>query len=507
MALKFGTSGIRGLNEDFTELIVKAYIQAFIEHFEQIKPSESIKQITPIKQIDAPSSLDPVGKMTQDRQTPKRVAVAGDLRESTPGIIFLIKRALEEFGYQWVDCGRIPTPALALYCSEVGVPGVMVTGSHIPADRNGIKFYWPWGEILKADEQAIVKNFDRIMAQKIQEGSSIDANQEAGADAARALYIDRYVRFFSSYRSRFSGKKIIVYQHSTVSRDLWKPILSGLGFIVVEVGRSSIFTPVDTETDEAVRAIRTVFDVSAESNFFAVVSSDGDGDRPLLCDETLQMVRGDSIGILSAEFLGAETVVTPVSSNSALERIGGFKKIIRTQIGSPFVIEAMAASAEKSLTVGYEANGGLLLGSSVHRDGVTLRPLPTRDAILPILCSLALAVERNQTVSELVGQLPARYTDSDLLRAYPVEKKQVVYDAIRKGSSFQQQFINKYGLVMDANETDGLRLTFANDDIIHFRPSGNAPEFRCYAEAGTAAQAKQLVREGIHWLEDLRSTL
>ncbi len=32
----------------------------------------------------------------------------------------------------------------------------MVTGSHIPFDRNGLKFYRPEGEISKADELAIL---------------------------------------------------------------------------------------------------------------------------------------------------------------------------------------------------------------------------------------------------------------------------------------------------------------------------------------------------------------
>jgi phosphomannomutase len=43
--------------------------------------------------------------------------------------------------------------------------------------------------------------------------------------------------------------------------------------------------------------------------------------------------------------------------------------------------------------------------------------------------------------------------------------------------------------------TDGLRVTFANDTVIHLRPSGNAPEFRCYAEAGSANEAETLMRE------------
>ena len=42
------------------------------------------------------------------------------------------------------------------------------------------------------------------------------------------------------------------------------------------------------------------------------------------------------------------------------------------------------------------------------------------------------------------------------------------------------------------NQTDGLRATFANGDIVHLRPSGNAPELRCYAEADSAERAKLL---------------
>jgi phosphomannomutase len=43
--------------------------------------------------------------------------------------------------------------------------------------------------------------------------------------------------------------------------------------------------------------------------------------------------------------------------------------------------------------------------------------------------------------------------------------------------------------MLATNQTDGLRASFANGDIVHLRPSGNAPELRCYAEADTAERA------------------
>jgi phosphomannomutase len=48
------------------------------------------------------------------------------------------------------------------------------------------------------------------------------------------------------------------------------------------------------------------------------------------------------------------------------------------------------------------------------------------------------------------------------------------------------------GPVASLNRTDGLRIVFTNGEIIHLRPSGNAPEFRCYAEAQTDERARQI---------------
>jgi phosphomannomutase len=47
------------------------------------------------------------------------------------------------------------------------------------------------------------------------------------------------------------------------------------------------------------------------------------------------------------------------------------------------------------------------------------------------------------------------------------------------------------------NRTDGLRITFANEEVIHLRPSGNAPEFRCYAEAKTDERARAITADAL----------
>ena len=49
------------------------------------------------------------------------------------------------------------------------------------------------------------------------------------------------------------------------------------------------------------------------------------------------------------------------------------------------------------------------------------------------------------------------------------------------------------GCLVVTDNTDGFRETFENGDIVHLRPSCNAPELRCYAESNTPENAIKLV--------------
>ena len=53
-------------------------------------------------------------------------------------------------------------------------------------------------------------------------------------------------------------------------------------------------------------------------------------------------------------------------------------------------------------------------------------------------------------------------------------------------------FRNVCGTCCFIDRTDGIRMSFSNDEIIHLRPSGNAPEFRCYNEAATVDRVTKL---------------
>ncbi|NOY16380.1 MAG: phosphomannomutase, partial [Gammaproteobacteria bacterium] len=186
---------------------------------------------------------------------------------------------------------------------------------------------------------------------------------------------------------------------------------------------------------------------------------------------------------------------TPVSSNSVVEACGWFDTVYRTRIGSPYVIERMnQALVDDTLPVaGYEANGGFLLASDITLDGKALLALPTRDAALPMLAILVSARQQGCPVSHLVAVLPPRYTASDRLKNFPTALSRQKIEALAEsGEAVEALFGDLCGTVKQTDRTDGLRITFENDEIIHLRPSGNAPELRCYNEASSQTRVQVL---------------
>jgi phosphomannomutase len=148
------------------------------------------------------------------------------------------------------------------------------------------------------------------------------------------------------------------------------------------------------------------------------------------------------------------------------------------------MIEAVASGARA--VVGYEANGGFLTASPVELAGGTLPPLPTRDPVIVHLGILGLAKARGVPVSRLIGELPARFTASDRVRDFPTERsRERIAALVEGGHAAMEAAFPTFGPVASTDTTDGLRMTFESGEILHLRPSGNAPELRCYAEADT----------------------
>jgi phosphomannomutase len=473
--VKFGTSGARGLADAMTDRVCYAYTAGFLGH------------------------LQAAGLLATDSQ----IGIAGDLRPSTSRIMVACARAALDLGCRPCHLGRIPSPAVAAWGMRRNMPSLMVTGSHIPDDRNGIKFNLPTGEILKHDEEGIRAQPLRIVESLFdQDGffvKDLGASLPVEDSTAYREYLARYLAFFPA--GCLSGLRVGVYEHSSVASRAYVEVLEGLGAQVTRLGHSEVFVPVDTE------AIRPEDVVLARAwattgRFDALVSADGDGDRPLVGDETGEWLRGDIAGILCARQLGARGVVTPVSSNTAVERSGWFEAVLRTRIGSPFVIQGMQELVDQGLNgvVGYEANGGFLLATDIAQSGRILPALPTRDAVLVAIAILCAAVEQGKPVSALAADLPRRFTWSDRLKDFPTEIAQAQLAGLYRGdpvhdrAAVEAVFGSAFGPVADLDVTDGLRITFKSGEIAHLRPSGNAPELRAYTEADSPERAEEMYR-------------
>ncbi len=434
-----------------------------------------------------------------------RVAVAGDLRSSTPRIMRAVMKAIADHGCAPVNGGRVPSPAVAMYGFDNGIPSIMVTGSHIPDDRNGIKFNRPKSELMKRDEPGMKEQVVELPPDFDAKGATLSSatRQEPALEASiEERYVQRYFEAFGE--GALSGAKIGLFEHSAVGRDVCFQVLSGLGAQVTRLGRSDAFIPVDTEAirpEDVASAARW----GSEHDFDTIVSTDGDSDRPLVSDEHGKWLRGDVAGIVTAKFLGATFVATPVSCNTAVEKCGAFKRVARTRIGSPYVIEAMNSAlggAEK--VVGYEANGGFLTATDFSFAG-RLPALPTRDALLVHLAVLLSARGQGISISKLLAALPQRFTASDRLEDFPTALSKERLGALAQGgpAAIAKEFPN-FGAVKDVSNVDGLRITFASEEIVHLRPSGNAPELRCYTEADSEARAIKLNEEALSVLRGWR---
>ncbi len=539
VASKFGTSGVRALVSDLTDLEVYSLTLGAIRYLE-----ESNKLTSP------------------DTVRTLKIPVACDLRPSSERLVIATAKAITDAGYEVDFFGKIPTPALTYYALQQSTASFIVTGSHIPADRNGQKANRFDGEVLKTDEQGIVNAVETVRNKQLalpaeqspfDEKGMLKANHANTLPTENSSAVDLYK---ARYRTIFppqglAGMRLLFFQYSAVGRDLIPDILRDCGAEVVVDGRSDQFVPIDTEaiSEEHLDMLKqlVVKNQAEHGPIDAVISTDGDSDRPLVvtvdnqADMKLQFIPGDLLGLIVADYLQADSVSVPISTNPAVHEHFLNKGITttKTRIGSPFVIAAMQLALDSGLqrVVSWEANGGFLVGSDIAVNQNSLKALPTRDAVLPILCALHTAAEKNIALSKVVAELPQWFGKAGLIDNFPqqasqkivarfkpeqadimttefLEDRVVVKDlndeildewpisdqraqnALHNKALLEEVFTAQDGFssIVSINTLDGIRCFFANDDIAHIRPSGNAPQLRIYAHARTQERADTMVQ-------------
>ena len=401
-----------------------------------------------------------------------KIAVGMDPRESSPRIKRAFILGLQEEGYKVSDQGISPVPAMnyILIADHSLAGSAMITGSHIQADFNGIKFFAFREEILKKHEREIEKIYERVKNKVVLPKGKLRLK---GENRALKFYKNLLLGLANSPYPRW---KVIIDGGNGYQSKMMPEVLRRLGLEVKTINcnlKLEKFVPRDTETEEAVKELQEK--VKKEKADFGI-AFDMDGDRVVFVDEKGNFIAGDYIGALIAKHSNTPKVITPINTSQVVNFLG--KPVIRTKVGSPYVVEAMK---KHGATFGFEANGG----------GISAEIMMSRDAGSTTIKILNLLKQNKKTLGELINTLPQFFLYRTKVTC-PREFNSLILNQAEK--KFKG---------IEVEKLDGLKIWLDSSTWILFRPSANAPEFRVFAEAKMKENAEKLAEEGIKFVKSL----
>jgi phosphoglucosamine mutase len=319
------------------------------------------------------------------------VVIGKDTRRSGYMIETALTAGFTSVGMDVIQLGPMPTPAVGMLTRSVRADmGVMISASHNPSEDNGIKLFGPDGFKLsdEAEEQ-----IESLMDGTPELAPSGQIGMARRLDDGRGRYIE-FCKATFPRRQTLGGLKIVIdcangAAYATAPEVLWE-----LGAEVIRIGVSPNGENINQgcgSTDLAA-CQKAVLDNGADLG----IALDGDADRVHIIDEKGQAVDGDQImGLIATRWAGqgllaGNTLVTTVMSNLGLERLleGRRIKMLRTQVGDRYVVEAMRA---EGFNLGGEQSGHIVLS-----DYVT-----TGDGLLAALQVLNVLVAEGRPASEI----------------------------------------------------------------------------------------------------------
>ena len=113
-------------------------------------------------------------------------------------------------------------------------------------------------------------------------------------------------------------------------------------------------------------------------------------------------------------------------------------------------------------------------------------------------------IQEQKPISALLADLPQRFTASGRIQDFPTEESRKILDRFDDMSEIDAVFGEVFDRVRSVDRTDGLRVTFETAEVLHMRPSGNAPEFRCYNEADSEERVQEMQKLSMEVLLKLK---
>ncbi len=347
----------------------------------------------------------------------KKILVGKDTRRSGYMIENAIVSGLTAVGYDVVQIGPMPTPAIAFLTENMRCDaGIMISASHNSYEDNGIKFFDAYGNKLSEE---IEKKIEEIIADKEMIRSSNVNGKLIGSAKRIDDVIGRYiVQLKNSFPRHLSlqGMRIVLDTANGAGYKVGPTVLEELGAEVIVLHNK----PNGHNINENCGALHTK-DVSEAVKQYRAdigIALDGDADRLVVIDDKGVVVDGDQLlGALGlylhdSKQLKGDGIVATVMSNQALEDALHVKglKLYRSNVGDKHVLEIMN---KEGINFGGEQSGHVILHDFAK----------TGDGLMSALQVLALVLESGKKASEVLR--PFELYPQKLVNLHVKEKKEL----------------------------------------------------------------------------------
>ncbi len=324
-----------------------------------------------------------------------KILVGKDTRRSGYMIENAIVSGLTAVGFDVIQIGPMPTPAIAFLTENMRCDaGIMISASHNPYYDNGIKFFDGSGNKLNRDKEieieTIFKDHDLI--------SESQATDKAIGKSKRIDdVIGRYiVHIKNSFSKKISlaGKRVVIDCANGAGYIVGPTILQELGADVVVIGDK----PNGFNINEGCGAMHpeNLAKVVLESRADIGIALDGDADRLVMVDEKGEVIDGDKLmAVLAVHLkdqgtLKGDGMVATVMSNQGLDEYLESQDLhlYRAAVGDKNVVALMQ---ENGINFGGEQSGHVIFSDYAK----------TGDGISSALQALAYLVSTGKKASEV----------------------------------------------------------------------------------------------------------
>ena len=362
-----------------------------------------------------------------------KILVGKDTRKSGYMIENSIVAGLTAVGYNVIQIGPMPTPAVAFLSEDMRCDaGIMISASHNPFYDNGIKLFDGKGNKLDVSVEEEIEKIYFDESFEIKSGKQIGKSKRI--DDVIGRYIVHIKDSFPKDKN-LSDLRIVLDTANGASYKLAQIVFEELGADVITLNNN----PNGYNINENCGAMypqelaNKVREYRADIGF----AFDGDADRLVVVDENGEIVDGDKlIGALGVylkkhnKLLNNGVAVT-IMSNSALEDFLSKNGIetYRSKVGDKFVLEVMK---EKNLNFGGEQSGHIIFSDFAK----------TGDGVVSALQSVAYLMESGKKASEAFNPFelyPQVQTNINVIEKIPFEN---IDGALEKLDSIEKEGYN-----------------------------------------------------------------